>query len=118
MCTVVFTMHFIDLCEYSDEGGKHSRRVEAVSVRMLVRIVVIAGLPPHSTPGPSTCLSLLHHRLYSGSDTVSSQDGRWSCVVRAGGLADCTLCNINSYDCVLSVGRLGLTVSSFSLKSL
>ena len=38
-------------------------------------------------------------------------------MVRAGGLEDCTLCNTNSYDCVLSVGRLGLwfTVLSRSL---
>lgn len=35
-------------------------------------------------------------------------------MVRAGGIEDCTLCNINSYDCVLSVGRLGLWFTVFS----
>ena len=78
------------------------------SVRMLAGTVVTAGLPAHLTPCPSTCLSWLYRRLYSGSDTISPQDGRWSCVVRDGGLEDCNLCNINSHDCVLSVGRLGL----------
>uniref|UniRef100_A0A4W2HW73 Carcinoembryonic antigen-related cell adhesion molecule 6-like n=1 Tax=Bos indicus x Bos taurus TaxID=30522 RepID=A0A4W2HW73_BOBOX len=49
-------------CEVSNRGnssrsGPLSRHVQAVSVRMLVRTVVIAGLLAHSTPGPSTWLS-------------------------------------------------------------
>ena len=86
---------------------------------MLAGTAVTAGLPAHLTPRPSPCLSWLHRRLYSGSDTISPQDGRWSCVVRDGGLEDCNLCNIISYDCVLSVGQLGLwlTVLSWPLVS-
>ena len=63
---------------------------------MLAGTAVTAGLPAHSTPRPSTCLSYLRYRLYSASDTISPQDGRWSCVVRDGGREDCNLGNINA----------------------